>query len=107
MEGFVKGDILVIEFPYSDLKDTKRRPVLILSKNSKDLIICGITSNLKDKKHSVLIDNSNLSEGKIPKQSLIKVNKLFTIEESIIEKKVAKLNKETFEDVKKEFYSLV
>jgi len=104
---YKQGEILIVPFPFSDLSGIKRRPVLILSKNSKDLIICGITSNLKDKKHSVLIDNSNLSEGKIPKQSLIKVNKLFTIEESIIEKKVAKLNKETFEDVKKEFYSLV
>jgi len=107
-----QGEILIVPFPFSDLSNVKRRPVLVLSnegdnKNSKDLIICGITSNLRDKKHSIIVENHNLLFGQIPIKSLIKTDKLFTIEKSIVIKKVAKLNQDTFEKVKKEFYSLI
>ncbi len=109
---YKQGEILIVPFPFSDLSSVKRRPVLVISKNldnktSYDLIVAGITSKLKDKKHSVLIDNSNLEKGEIPAQSMIKVNKLFSIEQSIVVKKVANINKEALSKVKKEFYSLI
>jgi len=45
MESFVKGDIVVIPFPFSDLSKTKRRPALVLAKTEhNDLILCQITS---------------------------------------------------------------
>ncbi len=82
------------------------RPVLILSKTSDnietdDIITCGITSHLKSAKYLILIDNNNLKDGNIPAKSRIKVDKLFTLDKNIIKKNVAKLNKETFEQVKK------
>ena len=77
------------------------------NKNSEDIIICGITSHLKDAQCSVLIDNECLLKGKLPVKSRIKVDKLFTIDKSIIKKKIARVNKETFEKVKKEFFGLV
>ena len=109
---FKQGEIIIVPFPFSDLSSIKQRPVLILSKtknneNSFDLITCGITSNLKDIKHSILIDNSNLEEGNIPKKSVIKIDKLFTIEKSIIKKRIARVNKETFYRVRAEFISLI
>ncbi|MBS3081021.1 type II toxin-antitoxin system PemK/MazF family toxin [Candidatus Pacearchaeota archaeon] len=109
---YKQGEIVVVPFPFSDLSSIKQRPVLILSKNldnsiEEDVITCGITSNLKDLKYSVLIENKNLFEGEIPKSSRIKVDKLFTISQSIIKKKVGRLNKETFDRVKFEFYKLI
>jgi len=107
-----QGEIVVVPFPFSDLSSIKQRPVLILSKNvdnesSEDVITCGITSNLKDSKHSVLFDNKNLVEGGVPRLSRIKVDKLFTISQNIVNKKVGRINKETFEKVKSEFVKLV
>ena len=43
----------------------------------------------------------------IPIKSRIRVDKLFTLDKNIINKKIAKVNKETFEKVKKEFYNLI
>ena len=99
-------------FPFSDLTSVRQRPVLVLSKKEynekcEDIITCGITSNLKDSKYSVLINNSDLIEGNIPVKSRIKIDKLFTLEQSIIIKKMGRVNKETFESVKKEFVNLI
>ena len=109
---YEQGEIAVVPFPFSDLSTIKQRPVLILSKdtdnkNSEDVITCGITSNLKDSKHSILIENKDLEIGVIPKISRVKVDKLFTINQGIIKKKVARLNKKSFEKVKLEFLKLI
>lgn len=109
---FNQGDILIVPFPFSDLTSVRQRPVLVLSKKEynekyEDIITCGITSNLKDSKYSVLIDTSDLIEGSIPVKSRIKIDKLFTLEQSIIIKKMGRISKETFGRVRKEFVNLV
>lgn len=109
---FNQGDILIVPFPFSDLSSVRRRPVVVLSKSKysqecEDIVTCGITSNLKDSKYSILVDNSNLIEGSIPTKSRIKVDKLFTLEQSIVIKRLGRLNKETFEKVKQEFSNLI
>lgn len=109
---YKQGEILIVPFPFSDLSSIRQRPVLVLSKSAEneradDIITCGITSNLKDSLHSVIIDNENLEKGSIPKKSRIKVDKLFTLDKRIIKKSIARLNKETFELVRNEFRKLV
>ena len=45
MEKFVKGDVVVVPFPFSDLTEAKRRPALVLAELDKDdRILCQITS---------------------------------------------------------------
>ena len=45
MERFVKSDVVVIPFPFSDLSDSKRRPALVLvNLKGYDIILCQITS---------------------------------------------------------------
>lgn len=109
---YKQGDILIVPFPFSDLSSVKRRPVLVLSKaddNSSfdDVITCGITSNTHNSKYSVLITNENLQEGVIPSKSRIKVDKLFTLNKEIVIKKVARVDKNTFDKVREEFVRLV
>ena len=109
---YKQGEIVIVPFPFSDLSSIKQRPVLVLSKNvdneeTENIITCGITSNVKDARYSVLFDNNNLIDGNVPKQSRVKVDKLFTISRDIVKKKVGRINKETFEKVKSEFIKLV
>ena len=45
MGVFVKGDLVVIPFPFSDLSRVKRRPALVIAQGTgTDLILCQITS---------------------------------------------------------------
>ncbi|MFA6084453.1 hypothetical protein [Mucilaginibacter sp.] len=45
MAKFIKGDVVVIPFPFSDLSGSKRRPALVLADlPGDDIILCQITS---------------------------------------------------------------
>ena len=50
MAKFVKGDVVVVPFPFSDLTQAKRRPALVLAQlEGDDVILCQITSKtIKD-----------------------------------------------------------
>ncbi len=109
---FEQGDIVVVPFPFSDLSGFKQRPVLILSNDvynsqSDDLVTCGITTHIKNVDYSIVLENSDLKEGYIPVTSRIRIDKLFTLEKGIVRKKIAKVNKNVLEEVKKEFFKLV
>jgi len=47
MARFIKGDIVVVPFPFSDLSTSKKRPALVLADlPGNDIILCQITSKL-------------------------------------------------------------
>jgi mRNA interferase MazF len=109
---FRQGDIAIVPFPFTNLSAVKQRPVLIISNNtynekSEDVITAGITSNLRNMPHSVLISSNELEEGDIPKTSRIKADKLFTLDKTLIKKKVAKVNAAVLKEVKEELLRLV
>ena len=109
---FEQGEILLVPFPFTNLSMVKQRPVLVLSskeynRKSDDLVTCAITSNISDKDHSVLITNKELVEGKLPKESRIKADKLFTLEKSIVKRRFGKVKVSIVKDVKKELLKVL
>ena len=45
MARFIKGDVVVVLFPFSDLTQAKRRPAFVVSVlDGDDVILCQITS---------------------------------------------------------------
>lgn len=64
MEEFVKGDILVVPFPFSDLSDAKKRPVLVVATpGGDDLILCQITSRNRHDRYSIARADQDFVEG--------------------------------------------
>lgn len=47
MARFVKGDIVVVPFPFSDLTQTKRRPALVLAELDGDDVMLAQRSWLR------------------------------------------------------------
>ena len=94
MERFVKGDIVVVPFPFSDLSSSKRRPALVLADLiGDDIILCQITSkNIKDM-YSVYLTEQDFSIGSLHKPSNIRPNRIFTADKNIILRRIGKIQK--------------
>ena len=100
MEGFVSGEVVVIEFPFSDLSGLKKRPVLILKEISgDDLILCQITSHSFYKQEEIEIKNNDFTIGGLKIKSYARFTKLFTLDRSLIKYKVGKLKHEKIKEI--------
>jgi mRNA interferase MazF len=78
-----KGDIVLIPFPFSDLSGAKNRPAVILIETEEDVTVAFITTQVKwDSGFDVLLNPSNLNG--LKKVSLIRLNKLATIDKELV-----------------------
>lgn len=93
MGKYVKGDVVLVPFPYSDLSGAKKRPVLVLADLSRDdAIVCQITTQIVNDGYSVEIKNSDLVAGKLLKASYVRPNRLFTVDTNIVENKIGAIS---------------
>ncbi|MBI3334871.1 type II toxin-antitoxin system PemK/MazF family toxin [Candidatus Pacearchaeota archaeon] len=103
---YKQGEIILVPFPYSDLTSNKLRPALIISNayfnRTEDRICCLITSN--EPKEGILIKGENFSSGKLPFKSWVKPQRVFTLNERIIRKKLCVINKEFHKKILDELY---
>lgn len=66
MARFVKGDIIVVPFPFSDLTQAKRRPAIVISAlEGNDLILCQITSQSVRDNYAILLDDKDFNTGSL------------------------------------------
>ncbi|MBE9228781.1 type II toxin-antitoxin system PemK/MazF family toxin [Phormidium sp. LEGE 05292] len=100
MARFVKGDVVVVPFPFSDLTQAKRRPALVIAAlQGDDLILCQITSQIISDRYAIPIENTDFSEGGLSQNSNIRPNRLFTADDKIILYKAGRLNTDKLNEV--------
>lgn len=85
MERLVKGDVVIVPFPFSDLSAAKRRPALVVAAlPGDDAILCQITSrNVRDES-ALALQDADFSRGGLKKPSNIRPNRLFTADRALI-----------------------
>ncbi len=100
MAKFVKGDIVIVPFPFSDLTHAKRRPAFVLAVlPGDDIILCQITSqDIKDE-FAVKLKGENFQEGSLPVESNIRPNRLFTADRHIILYKAGRIKSNKIHEV--------
>lgn len=85
MARFVRGDVVVLPFPFSDLSQTKRRPALVVAEAGGDeLLLCQITSQSARDQYAVALSTSDFEFGSLNKQSHIRSNRIFTAHAGLI-----------------------
>lgn len=85
MAKFIKGDVVVLPFPFSDLSTSKKRPAVILSApQGDDYIMLQITSkNVRDR-YAIPLLESDFASGSLHQDSNIRPNKIFTLDKKLI-----------------------
>lgn len=100
MAEFIKGDIVVVPFPFSDLTTAKRRPALVLQAlEGDDIILCQITSKTVKDPYAIVLDDEHFLEGSLKQSSNIRPNRLFTADKNIVLYKVGKIKKHKVDEV--------
>ena len=85
MGRFVRGDVVIIPFPFSDLWGSKKRPVFIIADlPGDDLIACQITSKAKSDQFALSLGAHDFVSGGLPIDSFIRPNKIFTVDKNLI-----------------------
>ena len=82
------GDVVVASVQFTDTAEVKTRPALVLFEEYGNVVVAGITSNPKMKGIPL-----SKSEG-APKDSVIKLNYIFTISNEMVSRVIFRLSKE-------------
>jgi mRNA interferase MazF len=108
MEQFVKGDIVVVPFPFSDLSGSKKRPALVLADLSgADIILCQITSQSVKDDYAVVLPEAEVIRGNLKMESNIRPNRIFTTEKSVILYKVGGISARKFKEVRDKIMTIL
>jgi len=100
MGGFVKGDVLVAPFPYSDLSSSKRRPSLVVATlDGDDLVLSQITSKKRSDRYAISLDPEDFSSGTLRMSSYIRPNRLFTADARVVLYKAGSVTAEKMREV--------
>lgn len=87
----VKGKIVLLPFPFTDLQRKKVRPAIVISNdkvnNTGDCLFAAITGRIKNDEFSFELKDDDLTSS-LKKPSEVRIHKLFTGEKSLIIKSI-------------------
>ena len=100
MEEFVKGNVVIINYPFSDFSSNKRRPALVIATpKGQDIILCQITSQKHHDSYSIVLDYDDFSTGTLNQKSYIRPNKIISIDKSIVNYTIGSIQKSKLTEV--------
>ncbi|GGH40074.1 type II toxin-antitoxin system PemK/MazF family toxin [Dyadobacter endophyticus] len=100
MAKFVKGEVVVIPFPFSDLSGSKRRPALVVADlPGDDLLLCQITSQSSKDIYAIPLLVIDFMNGSLPVNSFIRPTRLFTADRNIVVRRAGLVKTEIINDV--------
>jgi mRNA interferase MazF len=106
MTRYKQGEVVLVAFPFTDLSGVKQRPALVVSADwfnraSSDCVLVAITSNVpaRIKRGELLLSASDLTSAGLPKPSMVRAGKIFTLQQGLIRKPLGKLSSATLTNV--------
>jgi len=82
------------------LLQVKRRPALIIKvPKGDDVIVCQITGRSYEKTVEIPLKKEEFQKGNLRVESYVRLDKLFSIEKSLIKYKVGSVKKEKMDDI--------
>jgi len=91
------GELVGIPFPYSNFASKKRRPVVVITTPDRhgDFVGLAVTS-VPTRESAVPIDENSMAEGRLPRASWVRCDKIFTLGENAVVRNYGKLKDDAF-----------
>lgn len=87
----IKGSIVLITFPFTDMSGSKLRPAVVLFASADDIVVCFITSQLSWQEPTDIMLPPTAENG-LKKLSLIRTSKLATLDKALAKGLLGKLS---------------
>ena len=93
------GELILIPVPFTNLSSQKRRPVIVISsgeynQSSRDVLVVAVTSNLQPMPYSIPLNSEDMAIGILKQVSVIRADKVYTLEQSLIVKRFGTVKSE-------------
>lgn len=106
LEEFVKGDVVILPYPFVDVLTSKKRPALVVATFKYNVILCKITTKSDIQEFSIPISSEDFEKGGLNLASIVQTNIMFTLDKSVILYKAGKLRNKTFGEVRKSLLAM-
>ena len=93
-----KGDIILIIFPFTDLSGSKLRPAVVLAETTEDITVSFITTQIGWQENTDILLFPTPANG-LKKQSLLRTNKIATLDKVLAKGLMGKLSLNEVEDL--------
>lgn len=98
--GIAKGDIVLVNFPFTDLSQSKLRPAVVLAVNLAidEITLCFISSQQVDRlnqtEFTMLDSDTEFSQTGLRTSSKVRVTRITTLSRQLIAKRLGRLGVE-------------
>lgn len=111
-QNFFQGDLILVNFNFTDLKDVKLRPAIIVSNDKfneyhQDIILVPLTSVIRDEEISLIINSDDLMSGNLVKTSVVRIDKISSINKILIKANIGKLQESLLKNLLNKIYKIL
>lgn len=105
-------DIVLIPIPFTDLTSQKKRPAIIISSDkynetNEDIVVVALTSNIESRNFTITLTADDLEDGVLKVTSMIRVDKIYTLNKSIIIKTFGRVKPDILAKIKDSILKLI
>jgi len=99
MNNYRFGDVVLLRFPFTDGKGYKKRPAMVVADTQDgDVVLLRITGQIYDSRYDIKLTDWRKAGLKLP--SVVRIHKIVTLNENLIDKKMGKISPDDLLKVK-------
>ena len=107
----LRGEIVLVPVPFTDLSSNRRRPVIVISNNeyqktTQDMIVVAMTSNPANVPYSFVIDSTDLEQGALNRPGKVRVDKIYTLSQRLVVATFGKVKEDILDRIRKDLDEL-
>lgn len=107
MGRFMKGDVIVLPFPFSHLTTSKKRPAIVVAPLTDDILVCQVTWKAVSDNYAIPIAHADFAMARLRQQSNARPNRLFTADSGIVLYRAARLTSQKMAEVTAKIIEIV